>query len=264
MELKFTGSIDLTKPVVITDDAGVVHTLVEQIAPPPPPPTGTAEYWRGDAEAGLSAWAKVIQAAPGRISVANAPDGRKAFRFELRDGDITYSERVQLDSGISGGTNAHYISDGDEGYYGCSFYLPSASLAKVAKWRQFLQFKGIHTGSPPLQINVYDDNWRLYYRPTATSGNLLKWQIPARKDAWEKFTFHVKWSKDPAVGFVEMYYNGALVVPKFYTSLIHVDGGATVDNIVDIGIYRDSTIATTDIIYIDGFVAGRSWDEVRQ
>lgn len=267
MQINFTGSVDFTKPITIVDSNGTTHTLVEQTIPTPTPiPTGTADYWRGDGEAGLEAWAKIVEAAPGRISVVSDPIGQrgKVFRFELRGDDVTYGERVQLDSGISGGTNAHYINDGDEAFYGCSFYLPSNSLAKIAKWRQFLQFKGMHTGSPPVQIGFNDDNWRLYYRPTITSDNLLKWQTPSRKNVWEKFMFHIKWSQDPKVGFIEMYYNGSLVVPKFFTSNIHVENGIAIRNIVDIGDYRDSSIATTDILYIDGFVAGKSYTEVEQ
>lgn len=270
MQINFTGSVDFTKPITIVDSAGVTHTLVEQTTPPPQPTptgttTGTADYWKGDAETGLSAWAKIVEAQPGRVSVVADPAGLgKAFRFELRPGDDAYGSRVQLDSGISGGANAHYINDGDEGFYGCSFYLPSATLAKVAKWRQFLQFKGMHSGSPPVQIGFNDDNWKLYYRPTITSSNLLKWQTPSKKGVWEKFMFHIKWSHDPNVGFIEMYYDGALVVPKFYTSNIHVENGVSIRNIVDIGIYRDGSITTTDIIYIDGFIAGRSYTEVKQ
>lgn len=270
MQLNFTGTIDLTKPITIVDQSGVTYTLVLKTDnPPPPPEAGTAEYWRGDAETGdLSQWAKVIRAETDRIQVVTNPvsNGKYSYRFELRGEDSTYGERVQLDSGISGGANAHYIKDGDEGYYGCSFYLPSDSLAKNTNWRQFLQFKGIHTGSPPLQIGFNNDNWRLYYRPTNDVSNIMKWQSPspARKNVWEKFTFHIKWSADPKVGFFEAYYNNTLVVPKFYTSLIHIQDGKKIDNVVDIGIYRDSAISTTDIIYIDNFVAGRSYDEVKQ
>lgn len=282
-EIKFgfsttlSGSVDFTKPITVTDANGVIHTLVEKVITPPPPPdpppsidptpTGTAEYWKGDAETGdLSQWSKVVQAAPDRIQVITSPvsQGKYAYRFELRDGDDASGERVQLDSGISGGPNSHYISDGDEAFYGVSFYLPSASLPKIAKWRLFLQFKGIHTGSPPVAISHNADEWRLYYRPNTSSDNLLKWRTPDRKDVWEKFMFRIKWSKDPQVGFIEMYYNGVLAVPKFYTSNIHVQGGVPIRNIVDIGIYRDAGITSTDVIYIDNFVAGRSYDEVKQ
>jgi hypothetical protein len=75
---------------------------------------------------------------------------------------------------------------------------------------------------------------------------------------------NIKWSRDPKVGSIELYLNERLVVPKFNTATIHVKDGKPCVNFVALGLYRDSSIKTTDVIYHDGFVAGRSYDEVRQ
>lgn len=266
-KIAFNGTVDVSQPIVITDDKGE-HIFKEISGPTPPdppiPPDGD-KTWVGDAETGdLSQWQDITQAAPGRISIVTAPvdQGKYAYRFELRPGDDAYGSRVQLGTGISGGVKAHYINNGDEGYYGVSIRLPS-NLATVEDWRQYAQWKGIHTGSPPLQISHNNNKWRLYYRPnTLSDKNILKWEAPDRKDVWERFTFHIKWSVDPKVGFIEMKYNGALVVPLFYTSNIHMKDGKPVSNIVNIGIYRSSSIKSTDVVHIDNYVEGTSWEAV--
>lgn len=226
------------------------------------------EYWKGDAETGdKSQWCKQTVQTDGRIQVVTSPvsQGKYAYRMELRKGDSPSGCRATLASGPSGKMGpVHLIKSGDEAYYGWSVYLPSVSFVSLDKWRLVLQFKGIHSGSPPISLNVRKDNWLLNNRPTTSSSEIHRWKSPVKKNVWEQFMMHIKWSQDPKVGFIELYYNGTLVLPKLFTSNIHVYNGVPVNNFVAIGIYRDSSIVPTDILYHDGFVAGRSYDEVSQ
>lgn len=226
------------------------------------------EYWRGDAETGdKSQWCKQTVKSDDRIAVVNSVvnQGNYSYRVELRKGDNPSGNRATLASGPTGKMGTpHLIKNGEEAFYGFSVYLPSESFTTLDKWRLVLQFKAHDTGSPPISINLKGVNWLLNYRPTASSSVLHKWKAPFRKDTWEKFMMHINWNTDPRVGFIELYLNNSLVVPKFNTSTIHIQNGSPVDNFVAIGLYRDSSIPVTDIIYHDGFVAGRSYQEVAQ
>lgn len=226
------------------------------------------EYWRGDAETGdKSQWCKQTVKSDDRIQVVTSPvsQGNYSYRVELRKGDNPSGNRSTLASGPTGNMGTpHLIKNGEEAFYGFSVLLPSESFTNLTKWRLVLQFKAHDTGSPPISINLKGVNWLLNYRPTASSSVLHKWKAPFRKDVWEKFMMHIGWSTDPKVGFIEMYLNNELVVPKFNTSTIHVKSGKIYDNFVALGLYRDSSIPVTDVIYHDGFVAGASYDEVRQ
>lgn len=223
------------------------------------------EYWRGDAESGdKSQWCKQTVKSDDRIQVVTSPvsQGNYSYRVEVRKGDNPSGNRATLASGPVC-EDAHLIKNGEEAFYGFSVFLPS-TFTTLDKWRLVIQFKAHDTGSPPISINLRGINWLLNYRPTATSNVLHKWKAPFRKNVWEKFMLHVNWNTDPRIGFIELYLNDNLVVPKFHTSTIHIQNGRPVDNFVALGLYRDSSIAVTDVIYHDGFVAGRSYEEVSQ
>jgi len=217
--------------------------------------------WRGDAESGdLSQWCRVNQAAPGRISVVTSPvkQGQYAYKFILNNGDSVYStERVTLSQQCDG----RYETDGQEKYYGFSVLLPSDYPTNTG-WSLVVQWKGIHTGSPPISLNLRNDRWMLNYRPNVNSGELHKWDAPVVKGQWANFVLHVKWSANPAVGFIEMWYNGVLVVPKFATSTMHTNGSLPINNYVAMGLYRDASISTNVILYHDGMVVGRTYESV--
>jgi len=217
--------------------------------------------WSGDAETGdLSQWCEVNEAVLGRITVVDNPvaQGNYSYRFQLNNGDSIFgSERVTLSQQCDG----RYELDGEEKYYGWSVMLPN-DYPYNTSWSLVVQWKGIHTGSPPIQLSQRDANWQLTYRPTASSSNIVKWKAPVNKGQYDNFVMHVKWSSDPTIGFIELWYNGQLVVEKFYTSTIHLSGGLPVENYVAMGLYRDSAISTDVILYHDGFTVGKTFASV--
>lgn len=216
--------------------------------------------WRGDAETGdLSQWCIQNQAQPGRISVVTNPvtQGQYAYRFELIDGDTASGERVTL----SQQCDERLEREGQEKYFGWSVFLP-LDYPVNDPWSLVTQFKGIHTGSPPISLNYRYGNWMLNYRPNTNSGVLNKWKTPATNGRWEHFVLHIKWSTDPNVGFIEFWFNGQLVVPKFYTPTMHLSNGVPVPNFGVIGLYRDSSIKDNVKLYHDGMVAGRTYQSV--
>lgn len=219
-------------------------------------------YWSGDAETGdLSQWQNVNECCAGRITVVTSPivQGKYAYRFQLNDGDTIFgTERVMLSQQYD---TSKYELDGQEKWYGWSVMLP-ADYPFNTSWSLVVQWKGIHTGSPPIQLSQRDANWQLTYRPTITSSNTVKWKAPVHKGQYDSFVMHVKWSTDPAIGFIEFWYNGILVVPLFHTANIHVENGQPIPNFIAMGLYRDSTISTNVYLYHDGMTVGNSYAAV--
>jgi hypothetical protein len=233
-----------------------------------PAPTGNPVnvFWKGDAETGnLSQWCNVHQAAPDRIQIVTNPvkQGQYAYRFDLLDGDSVFgTERVVLSQGAPPCGNPLEI-EGEEKFYGFSVYLPS-DFPAYTTWSQVMQFKAEHTGSPPVQLALTNDKWRVTYRPTVTSDNITKWQTPAVRGQWERFVYHVKWSRDPQVGFIEVWYNGTKVVPLFKTTTVHEVNGEPVPAHAVIGHYRDAAISSDVVLYHDGYTVGSSHEAVAQ
>ena len=81
---------------------------------------------------------------------------------------------------------------------------------------------------------------------------------PLKRGAWNDFVLHVKWSSNPKVGFVELYKDGQLVVPK--TMVATQFGSET--NYLKLGLYRDSSITQTASVYHDGFTMASSLADV--
>ena len=262
------GKTDGLDYIVWLNNVGKSSTPIPttpSLTPVPTAITGNI-YWQGNAETGnLSQWCHAHTVTPDRIQVVTGPvkQGKYAYRFELRDGDNIFgTERVVLSQGPE--PCGHPLElNGQEKYYGWSVYLPS-NFPVYTSWSQVMQFKAHDTGSPPLQLALNDNQWRLTYRPTASSSNLVKWSTPAVRGRWERFVAHVKWSTDPNVGFIEFWYNGTKVVPLFKTSTIHFLNGQPVPNHVAIGHYRDAAISSNVILYHDGFTVGSTYESVAQ
>ncbi len=74
--------------------------------------------------------------------------------------------------------------------------------------------------------------------------------------------FHIKWSLDD--GYVEAWKNGMHVTP--FNGKDHKVHGSTVYNKVGrylkIGLYRSSSITTTNVVYFDEIRIGESYAEV--
>lgn len=257
-----------TKQKMIGGVIAVIAAIAGVVASPLPDKVSFAilqnnpdVLWIGNAETGdLGQWCIANQAVPGRITVVTSPvtQGQYAYRFQLNDGDTIFgTERVTLSQQCAG----RYEQNGEEKYYGWSVYLPADYPANT-NWSLVVQWKGIHTGSPPISLNLRNDRWMLNYRPTVNSSELHKWDAPATKGRWENFVLHVKWSADPSIGFIEFWHNGQLVVQKFYTSTMHTNGTTPVNNFVAMGLYRDASISTNVILYHDGMVVGKTYQSV--
>jgi hypothetical protein len=229
---------------------------------------GSAESsitWRGDFETGtLSQWSALQAKDASRATVQSTVvhQGRYATRIEVRPGDNNVAgsgtgERTEVYASRT--TTDGY--EGQETYWAWSVFFPSSFDAPGGAWNAFTQFH--HTGSTG-QTNIHfavDDMSSLVLR--AMGGDFAN---PVRKDftlaplqkgRWYDFVFHVKWSPNPGVGFVQVWVNGAEVVPKTMTPTLYPGEGVYLKQ----GYYRSAYSGTT-VLYLDGTRKGSSYDEV--
>lgn len=203
-------------------------------------------------------------------------DGNDFWRqMEVHDGDNFYGERCEL------GRNEH--RDGQQGTFVLfrpetrritffSLWLPRHFDLATERWQVVGQMKqanpsdlaesGTDYGySPVLEIDAADGRWAL-----GNNWNHI-WEAPARKHAWVRFAYDVRYSADPDRGWVKVFVdlNGdgdALdrleSQPKIHTDTLKTEipdpkgeendedgikAGEAIPSHLRLGIYHDPKIA---------------------
>jgi hypothetical protein len=208
--------------------------------------------WRGDFETSdLSQWTKSQLVAPDRMQVVDSPvrQGKHALRVEVRQGDDPINasgDRAEL----VGPTE----TEGNDRYYAWSTQW-ATDYPSVATWQAFTQWHHTgNTGTPPLEMYVNGESMHLAIRADES----VVWTHPLERGAWHDFILHVKWSSDPGVGFVELWYDGKQVLGKTTGETMYPGQ----DNIMKQGLYRNDTIAQVGVLYHDGMTAATSLEDV--
>lgn len=204
--------------------------------------------WRADYETGdKSQWTKAQEVAPDRLLVQDSKvkEGKYALKVTVVQGDNPINASGNRNELV----DVNYQPEGAERYYRWFTYFDEGYPSE-RMWQVFTQWhqKEDH-GSPPIEFDVYGEEIHL-----TNSLNIL-WKGPLQRGQWNEFIFHVKWSKDPSVGFVELWYNGQLVVPKTF---VRTDS----DTYMKQGLYRNAEIAGTGVVYHDGLVVGTTMEDV--
>ena len=208
--------------------------------------------WRGDFESNdLTQWTG-LEGLLSRLTVVSSPvrQGRYALRTELRSGDLASNgNRNELVSTMS-------ITEGMEEYYAWSTMFDS-SYPSAAAWQVFTQWH--HSGccgSPPIEFDVNGETVSL--TSSARSPAVTLWSTPLVRGVWHDFVFHVIWSSNPDLGLVELWYDGTKVLAaKAWPTLY---SGQT--NYLKQGLYRDSSIQQTGVLYHDGMTVGTTLADV--
>ena len=220
----------------------------------PPPPTGSSVVWVGDFETGdRSQWSHTQMVSADRLAVVAAPlrQGRYAIKATVRQGDDPINS--------SGNRNELVKMTrepvGSEYYYRWSTMF-DATFPSARTWQLFTQWHHDgNSGSPPVEFYVYGEEIRLNI---GGSPGVIVWRTPLVRGKWLDFIFHVKWSPDSSVGFVELYLNGQLVLPK--RNIATQFSGML--NYLKVGLYRSDTVTQTGIVYHDGWTMARKLEDV--
>ena len=146
--------------------------------------------------------------------------------------------------------------------------------AEDSKWQMFYQFhdepdwtKGetweTYTVRIPPHSLLYMNGTLGFYLNSIDLGKECIARCDVEKGVWIDLVLHLKWSMDYD-GFVEICVNGEPVTPfngidyKFYRPTEY----NVVGNALKIGLYRDSSIESTSVVYFDEVRIGSSYEEV--
>jgi hypothetical protein len=216
--------------------------------------TGSSVVWRGDFESGDRAqWSRTQMVSEDRLQVVSSParQGRYALKATVRQGDDPINS--------SGNRNELLKMTrepvGSEYYYRWSTMF-TPDFPSVKTWQIFAQWhhEGC-CGSPPLEFSVYSEEMHLNI---GGDPGTLVWHAPLVRGQWQDFILHVKWSPDARVGFVELYHNGKLVLPKRNIATMYPG----MLNYLKVGLYRSDTVTRTGVVYHDGWTMARSLADV--
>jgi hypothetical protein len=215
--------------------------------------------WVGDYETGdFAQWGIYhVQANPGDAAIVTSPvrKGHYAARFAVDPGDNPINssgERAQIYANQA-------VTEGYEGreqWWAWSSMLAPGSVLAHGKWNNLTAWH--HTGptcSAPLHFALDDRrNLRLDARggqlneTTCSSRYQRTWRLGRISTGrWYDFVFHVKWSPDPAIGFVEVYLNGKLVLPRRHAATLYTGLGVYLKQ----GFHRAATTSGSTIVYND-------------
>lgn len=152
--------------------------------------------------------------------------------------------------------NFRDLHEGDDLYFGFSTYL-AQGFALHPEWQSITQFKQNFDGSPPLALYVEDAQYKVeggYGHPDGP--NLFV--VPIGQVAtgeWVDWVWHVKFSADPRIGFIEMWQNGRLVLPRYSppSGTLYPGSGDRAGSYVKTGPYRDPKVTTPATMYLDNW-----------
>jgi MYXO-CTERM domain-containing protein len=184
-----------------------------------------------------------------RLTVVPSPvrQGKYAMRTELRNGDLS-----------NNGTRNEVWwnspqTEGMDRYYAWSTWF-DAEYPSETTWQVFTQWHHTgNTGSPPLEMDVYGEEMRLY-----TRGTTILWSAPLVRSVWHDFILHVHWSADASTGFVELWHGGTQVLARKYLATLYAGQSALMKQ----GLYRDSSIVPTAVVFHDGMTVATALSDV--
>lgn len=238
-------------------------------AAPAAPQEPSGLLWKGDLETGdLSQFQdgpwNDVGGVPPAVVTSPVRNGRYAVRLQLT-GATDRSDGICCGSRNELLPKFRDLKDGDDLYFGFATYLQKG-FALHPEWQLITQFKQNFDGSPPLGLYVEDASYKVeggFGHPFGP--NPFHQVIGAvTTDQWVDWIWHVKFSPDPRIGFVEVWQNGALVLPRFAppTGTLYPGVGDRAGSYVKTGPYRDPTVTTPATMYLDNWRISTTWDGV--
>jgi Polysaccharide lyase len=228
---------------------------------------------------------------PEQMQIVQDPanEGHNAARFEVKYGDVMsgYSdERALLTP-----PPTLWEDEGSERWYRWQVLWPEDYKGDYPKWDQLDSARSpagwvvewhhdangaVENGSVPLYFGANDTNIKMCLVDQATSTCRENLDLaPLQRGHWHDFVMHAKWSSDPSVGFLEIWIDGKNVLPKHMTANKYPG----MRNYMEAGLYRNGHIGDPNlrnadgsyvygsdgapgVVYLDGFIVGRTQDSV--
>jgi hypothetical protein len=244
------------------------------VVPPPPSPEPAPEpepvpspILQAGFENGLVGWstAGVGEAVP-QVTSDIVRDGTRSSAVVLT-GEQDRSELILGGNGTGSTAETVRFYEGDEYFYGFSFYIEQMVYGEPGAHNLIMQFKGNDSGSPNFGLQLWDyvgNNGEYAANPKGlwSHGPSMggdRFLAPVSEQVWHDVVIHFKASSVGA-GFYEVFLDGALVDSREGVSMIAP--GATYAYIKD-GLYRNGEeISGTSEIRLDAAKLGDTFASV--
>lgn len=218
-------------------------------------PARSAPVWTGDLETGdLSQWSGQLNGE--NISVVQSPvvQGTYAAQIKLTNDSLWPNglKRVELNHSPAPGRTA----EGAELYFAWSFYVPEALPTNPTQ--QIGYWESDKSYSQMMAFEVEGEKLRFI---TQKPQYAVQWEADGKVTpaAWHRIAMRVKWSKDPAQGSVDVWFDGEKVVNQVMVQTLADDN----DHFTQIGLLRGKVeFQDAPILFLDDAVEGDSEADV--
>jgi hypothetical protein len=200
-----------------------------------------APRWRGDFETGnLAQWSYLLN--PRGLSIVDAPaaEGRHAARVEISERDLWSNglDRVEVQYKPPPPT----LGEGRRSCFAWRFYLPVAlsdTRHQIGYWESYPSYK---------QIMSFEVRGETISFVTRMPAERVHWTAPgaATPNVWHQIAICAVWSADPAVGAVDVWFDGKQVVARGPARTLWDN-----PNFIQIGILRDVPSAPPEVMFLD-------------
>jgi MYXO-CTERM domain-containing protein len=219
-----------------------------------------APVWVGDFETGdTSQWSGVLNGEVGGVpyvNVVNDPVARGgwAARIELHDDAVWPNglKRVELNHRPEPGRTA----EGATTFFAWSFLvprtLPSDPSQQIAYWESDSSYQ---------QMMAFEVDGEHITFSTRQPNNIVQWDQDGVVTAatWHRIAMRIVWSKDPALGVVDVWFDGQQVVAGAGAKTLADDN----PHFTQIGLLRGAIdFADVPVIVIDDAAEGDSLEDV--
>jgi hypothetical protein len=185
--------------------------------------------------------------------VVDAPgiSGAKAVRYPVPGGGKRSELEPQVDS----------YKEGDDAYFGFAWNLPDDFPVNADGWQVVAQWKNAGDGSPPIEVKIDHGQFVLDGGAGGDDprANYFTKPIgPAITGQQTDVVLHIHFSTDPAKAQVDVWMNGQKRIDAF-----RPPGGtrySSDDSYLKTGIYRDTAIDQTAVLYLIDARVARSYD----
>jgi hypothetical protein len=253
--------------------------LLAIAAPAPPPddagggPLIFSDTFDRDADTFVPPWAQVLEQAPDRITTDSsvARKGTHSVKFTVAGTDNPRGFGVRADLiGPSAGPAA--LCEGDELYIGWSILFPSDFTSQLSQngWIAVAEDGyGSPYGYPPLDFafagGPSGGRFVLDSRTGGLNNPQVIWSTPATFGSWMDVVAHYKFSRDPSVGYVELWINGQKQTFRDGSQTYHQNTllpGSIECGRIQHQNYRDPNMGGTVTLYQDEIKVGTSYAAV--
>jgi hypothetical protein len=222
---------------------GAMIAIAGCAAPSARPGATRAPRWRGDFETGnLLQWSYLLN--PRGLSVVDAPiaQGRHAARIEITERDLWPNglNRVEVEYKPPRAT----VAEGQRSCFAWRFFLPAAlsdARHQIGYWESYPSYK---------QIMSFEVRGQTIAFVTRLPAERVHWTAPGAvtPNVWHQLATCARWSADPAVGAVDVWFDGKQVVTRGPARTLW--DNPISPNFVQIGILRDVP-AAPEIMFLD-------------